>query len=234
MDLIQALKDNNPHQFKLLIELGHDVNREVDNCSLLHGAAQYNALQCAELLIDMGFDVNDNRNVKEQTPIFVAGNLGHVKMVKFLLGRGADTRLCGVHHGNDVLQVMAWAEIKQLFRELCMRDVVNKSSQKHLILRALQDHETTFLKRTFLDGFDVNVELDCGYRPIHLSSPELTALLIKLGADVNIKKPFTRSFKQARTSPGKGFGENERYFIGSRNALKKRQSIAHTVVYALR
>ena len=58
--LIQAIKNKNFHQLRLLIELGHDVNVKDDaGDSLLHIAIESNiSIDLIRLIIESGADVN--------------------------------------------------------------------------------------------------------------------------------------------------------------------------------
>ncbi len=56
--LIEAIKNNNPNQLKLLIELGYDMNvKDEYGDTLLHLAAARNAVDCAKVSIGKGMDL---------------------------------------------------------------------------------------------------------------------------------------------------------------------------------
>lgn len=57
--LIQAMKNNNPKQLKLLIELGDGVDvRDEFSDTLLHLAAAQNAVDCTKVLFGKGRDLS--------------------------------------------------------------------------------------------------------------------------------------------------------------------------------
>ena len=201
--LIQAIKNKNINQLKLLIELGHDLNvRDEGGGKLLNVAAKVNALECAKVLIDRGFDVNESGGWYGETPIYYAAGFGHVEMVRLLLLKGADITL---EERYDPFQELTKEKELELFQNLKINDVKNTNSQKEVIKRALYRNYTDFLNGVFLDGFDVNVELENGNRPIHLATAELTALLINLGADINIKNHYGSTPLQSALSKSGGY-----------------------------
>ena len=88
--LIQAIENNNPHQLKLLIELGHEMNvRNENSDTLLHIAAACNAVFCAEILIEKGMDVNV-MNDNGHTPAFTAIQKDSLQTLELLTLKGFD------------------------------------------------------------------------------------------------------------------------------------------------
>lgn len=67
--------------------------RMFDDMSLLHSAAMHGRLNCIELLVQRGADLNA-QDSHGQTPLFVAARHGHEDAVKFFSSVGADSSIC--------------------------------------------------------------------------------------------------------------------------------------------
>lgn len=86
IDLVRA------NLFRSLADCSDDeLNQPINNYgqTLLHEAAKYGHLECAQLLVNQGLDI-EARNGREQTPLHFAAKYGHSHIVKFLLQQGAN------------------------------------------------------------------------------------------------------------------------------------------------
>jgi hypothetical protein len=78
---------------KYLISRGADVSATGTGAGgqrPLHVAARYNCVEVAKVLLDAGADINLRANDTWGSPLVFAAHDGNVKMVKFLIERGAD------------------------------------------------------------------------------------------------------------------------------------------------
>lgn len=74
---------------KALLEDGFDPNQLVFGNTPLGMAVANNHLECADLLIRAGADVNAENGISGNPPLFIASNLGYEPMVGLLLEAGA-------------------------------------------------------------------------------------------------------------------------------------------------
>lgn len=91
--LIEAVIEDNPDQVIALLNTGADPNQvEDDACiTLLHYAAQNNALLVIPVLIEAGADIFAETNPEGYTPLDVALIHGHDRVVQALLAYENET-----------------------------------------------------------------------------------------------------------------------------------------------
>jgi len=88
---MQAALDNKTDFVKMLLKHGIEVDTRdpVDNTTLLHVAASHPRLQCVEILLEAGADVNA-RSKDGWTPLHNAAINGNIFITELLISRGAD------------------------------------------------------------------------------------------------------------------------------------------------
>jgi hypothetical protein len=92
--LMNAAEAGNVALASFLIKQGADVNAvNKDGWSSLHCAVDANHLEVIKLLTTEGATVNLKRIVDGETPVFLAAYLGHIDIVKHLIGKGADQNI---------------------------------------------------------------------------------------------------------------------------------------------
>ncbi|MDE2888954.1 MAG: ankyrin repeat domain-containing protein [Gemmatimonadota bacterium] len=96
---------------KFLLEKGANPNyRNWQGISSLHNIAHEGDVRKAGLLLDYGAQINTIEPEYCSTPLGLACRAGHLPMVEFLLGRGADAEL---PHEHPWARPLAWAEKKR-------------------------------------------------------------------------------------------------------------------------
>ena len=92
-----------------LIDRGMNPNHmNCDRTTLLHGMAQLGDVRRATLLLDHGAVIDAVDDEFRSTPLGLAARWGHLKMVRFLLDRGADRDAAGAEWATP----RAWARKK--------------------------------------------------------------------------------------------------------------------------
>lgn len=147
-----------------LLEKGADVNHinTSDGYSALHWAVERNLESVTAMLLAHGAEVNAiTRNAigKDRSPLHIAAELGHIKLVNLLLD-----------HNADVHVRTAYGETPLHGVRLFVKD--------HQVVEALLDH-----------GADINAVTSFGSTPLHAAtlqgSEDITRLLIRHGANLN-------------------------------------------------
>lgn len=85
-----ASEDDKPEMVTFLLDQGADVNERGIIGTPLHAAAWKGNVDCAELLLQHGADVNSMASMSNETPLMMAAESGQDAMVDFLLKHGAD------------------------------------------------------------------------------------------------------------------------------------------------
>ena len=87
--LQQAILLKKPHIVELFIEKGADINKIIRQIAPLGVAALYNCIECVELLLLHGADVNVN-DIFGRTPLSIASLKNHIDILKLLLEYNAN------------------------------------------------------------------------------------------------------------------------------------------------
>ena len=89
--LIIAIRYGHIDAFMLLIERGANPNiRDKDGNTPLHWASASNRMRMMRVLIDMGVDINDNKNKRNATPYQYASHYKSTNAQYLLIEKGAD------------------------------------------------------------------------------------------------------------------------------------------------
>lgn len=109
-----------------LLERGIDPDTHSwQNVTLLHDMAQKGQVPKAELFVKHGADINALDDEYRSTPLGIACRWGHIDMVNYLLGQGADPNLSGASWSTP----LAWA-LKKGHSEI-ERVLLNAGARHH-------------------------------------------------------------------------------------------------------
>jgi len=187
---------------KLLLKNGASVNvaRNSQNtertyCGTpLHSAVKANAIECVQLLLAEGAEMNSNEG-GGISPLHIAAEMGHVQCMKILLDSGINPNLASPDKRNTALHLAAeggFSEcISLLLNKGANADARNYKGQTalHMAAHAQSVECVELLLRQ--GGCSPNSEDDDKRTPLHsaigrsLNACEITELLIKCGAEVN-------------------------------------------------
>jgi hypothetical protein len=95
--LYKAALDGNINQIKALVEQGVDIEEGTSGLTPLYGAAYKRRLEAAEVLLDLGADINSTNGPAQRTPLHQAVLNGDVPMIALLLKRGASVTAKTTH-----------------------------------------------------------------------------------------------------------------------------------------
>jgi ankyrin repeat protein len=187
---------------KLLLENGAAVhvtrkfqNKEHTSYGTpLHSAVKANAIECVQLLLAEGAEINPEESIGI-SPLHIAAEMGYLQCMNILLDSGCDPNLTTADTRNSALHLAAdggFSEcISLLLHKGANADARNHKGQTPLHLAAhahsVECVETLLSK----GGCDPNSEDHEKRTPLHsavgraLNSCEITELLIKYGACVN-------------------------------------------------
>ncbi len=159
--------------------------------SLLHAAAQSGNLPAVDLLLTRGVDANIREKGDNTYPMHWAAAAGHVDVVRRLIEAGGDV----VGHGDDhELEVIGWASCWNGCDTDAHRAIVDtlvRHGARHHIFSAIAMNLGDEVRRIVAtDPSALNTRMsrnEANQLPLHFSvrmnRPEMTALLIELGAD---------------------------------------------------
>jgi ankyrin repeat protein len=159
--------------------------------TLLHAAAEAGNLAAVDLLLERGIDVNTRESGDNTYPMHWAAAAGHVDVVERLIDAGGDV----VGHGDDhELEVIGWASCWDGTNTDAHRAVVDmlvRHGARHHIFSAIAMNLGAEVRRIVAANPSVlNTRMsrnEANQLPLHFSvrmkRPEMTALLIELGAD---------------------------------------------------
>ena len=159
--------------------------------TLLHAAAHAGNLAAVDLLLERGIDVNIRERGDNTYAMHWAAAAGHVDVVKRLIEAGGDV----VGHGDDhELDVIGWASCWPDTDTDAHRAVVEtlvRHGARHHIFSAIAMNLSTEVRRIVAASPSaLNTRMsrnEANQLPLHFSvrmnRPEMTALLIELGAD---------------------------------------------------
>lgn len=92
--------------------MAHGMNSNTmswHHVTILHDMAQKGFIDKAELLVKYGADINPIEEEYQSTPLGMAARWGHVEMVDYLIGKGADLNKSGASWATP----LEWAKKKQ-------------------------------------------------------------------------------------------------------------------------
>lgn len=165
--------------------------------TLLHGAAQGNALRVVSLLLDKGAPV-DAKNPGGATPLYYAARRGNIEVMNILLDHGASVGGVSVFFHAEPLHgaaIGAKARAAQLLldreADINARDH-NEDTPLHLVIASENENEDEIFKTALLllqkNATSVNAQNKDGRTPLHKAAArgryKLSLLLLEHGADV--------------------------------------------------
>ncbi|CAG8538725.1 962_t:CDS:2 [Paraglomus occultum] len=107
--LMYATRYGHTATVEYLLQNGHEdyeISRDFENNTTLIIAAQYDYLEIVKLFVSVFPDSVDMANKKGQTALILACKEGHIEIIKFLLGNGANINQTD-HDGNTALHYAA-------------------------------------------------------------------------------------------------------------------------------
>ncbi|KAJ4744909.1 ankyrin repeat family protein [Rhynchospora pubera] len=171
--------------------------KDANGRSALHLAALHGSMEiCQYFVEDLGFPV-DFLRPKGDTPLFLAALRGHVAMARYLISQGANF-VAPNREGATPLHYAARAGQDEVVKYLLSLGVpvdvtCNHATGAPLIMAALCGQAST-VEVLLQHHADVNGATSTDYTPlfssVYAGSLECTKLLIKAGADLNLKCPL--------------------------------------------
>lgn len=175
-----------------LLELGaaYDVEDEADPLNLpLHLAAMGDRVDVAELLTAMGADINA-QNDEGETALHLALRSRRIKMVRWLLQRGARTDIRAKGTLPMIEALKAGPAMTQLMLEAGEKLEVLDTHDNWPVHLAVQSGKMTFLEMILQQGVQVNNKNDLGMTALHLATKagreDMVRELLRKGADVSL------------------------------------------------
>ncbi len=168
---------------RLLVARGAEINATTGTgeTPLLWGARE-GQYEIAEFLIAKGADVNIHSGDTLTSPLHLAAEMGHERLVRLLLDSGASVDL-----KDRVGHTPAIRAMQQNHRNV-VAILAEAGAEINLHLAAYLGDVAT-AQRLIETGSNVNVRDDLGYIPLHYAAQqgqaEVTGLLIDNGADVD-------------------------------------------------
>src|SRR5574343_127193 len=189
--LLIASANGEVQQVQSLINQGSDVNYVgVLEHSLGFGltplmlAIKYNYPDVVKVLVENNADVN------YKTPFLYVSEYGTPEILQILMENGADTTVTN-NYGSNALQLANYQNTKFLL-DLGFKEIINyrdKNGNTALHLAHTKKNRTEILIELLKDCANTNIKNNYGTAPLHLfiEFPEDSLLLLKYGADPNIK-----------------------------------------------
>lgn len=154
---------------------------------LLHLCAHGGHLDCVNLLLDLGFDVNQRDKFDRATALHWAAAEGHLPVVKHLIAAGGDVDGAGDDHDMNVI---GWAtSFQHVQREVA--DYLLAKGAKPTIFSSIALNRADLVRQLVkADARLLNRQMsrfEHRRMPLHFAvlkeRPEMVALLLELGAD---------------------------------------------------
>lgn len=200
IELLQAVRLNDPETVKVTLEWGADVNKLSDSGdTLLHEAVAKGHLQVTELLLNSGATV-DVLNDRDLSPLYLAVENGHLEIAALLLEYGADvdttdqsglTPLYIAIHMIDIYLVSDDVDsagiVALLLESGASIDVIDES-ENTLLHKAVGTGNTEIVDLLLKAGANPNATNDAGSTPFFsalLKDQDMIFLLLDAGLDVN-------------------------------------------------
>ncbi len=187
--LLLAAGRGHKAMIELLLARGADVNARNENGQTgLHIAAQNGFQATAEALVAGKADVNARTTKQKYTPLHQAVAAGHVAMVKFLLGKGADADAQDAS-GTTALMLVAnrgSLEVLQVLLAAGAKPNLASESGFTALSIAAEKNNLEAVKALLAAKADPNGDDYCPLTlAIHAKAPEILVALLEAGADAN-------------------------------------------------
>ena len=171
----------------------HSINeKDSQEKTALHRAAQGGHLAIARLLLSKGANVNAKDNKKE-IPLHTAARYGHMELIRLLLENGADINAKN-NEKETVLHSAAWSKHKEAVRLLREKgaDINAKDDFGYTALHVASMSGNEGLARFLLEmGADINAKSDNNEIALHRATEPgnegLVRLLLEKGSDISAK-----------------------------------------------
>lgn len=225
-ELISVIKEDNIEEFKRIV--GNNLNKclDIDNNTSLHYCSQFNSLKIAKFLLNSeNVDINirpikviQGKKIKKPSPLHIACYQGHDNMVKLLIEKGADCNIQACK-GYSPCYYAVMNNSKACLELLINEKNVNtreKENGASLIYYAALSNNKELVKWLKEKGANIDLYDFKGYTALHRAiieeSPTALEILIKNGADTNLRGNFgvTSLYLAARRS---NFNQNVKKII---------------------
>jgi len=180
------IEDNTTNWFR-----SATVNEPNNYFVALHLAAENDHLECVEILLNSGADVNVKSSSFQETPLFLAARQGHLCIVDLLIERGADMNTISNdkyfydHYFGTAISTAAYFGNLYVVAMLFYAGAEVNDALKAAIRGGTLDCLNFLLD----EGVDVDLEDSDGWTPItescFCSQTDCVRELILRGADVN-------------------------------------------------
>jgi len=196
-----------------------------DKCVALHRAAENGHLECVELLLNAGADINIHSFHYEETPLHLATRNGHSSVVALLIERGANIKM--ISAGNDyksdwygaAVAVAAFFNHKDIVEMLYEKGAENpgnnleasdlENSLKEALKAAVRNGSLDSLRYLLDVGVDVNSYDSDLVTPLcdacYYNQIECARELLLRGADVNLVDRY--GWSPLKLAAGEGYTE---------------------------
>jgi len=187
--IFTAVKNNDIKEVKALLDQGADPNSlDEDGDHLLMYAALYSSVDCMQLLLDKGSNLNATNRLDETVLMW---SLHDLSKMKLLIGRGANVN-AKAKSGNTALLIAAvgpvnYGAVKMLLDNGANASAVN-NKKENALMRAALFSDTATVSLLLNNGIDINI----------LSGDSVTALLNSV---LNANLPVTIQLLQRGADP---------------------------------
>lgn len=174
---------------EILLKAGSRVNcKTSDKSSALHLAASRGFASIIEKLLDFGAKI-DILDASDRTPLFLAVSRSHKQVADFLIRRGAKINIQEIHGYTPLSEAVFQKDVEMV--QLLLSAGAKVTASHHLLHFSVY-HRCLSLSRLLLAaGINVNRHDDCGDSVLHIAirnaHVEMVSLLVKHGADINVR-----------------------------------------------